>query len=165
MDEGERRLIDLERELTLLSRHFVASRGPRSGQELERSAYVLLTRLEVDEPLTLKELAHTFHVGVSTINRQVSPMLRKGLVERIPDPDGGMARKYRPTSLGLEQLRADREISLEGTARLLATTEWTDEVTQHFLTLLGELNQGIERLEGMPLERSPECDATAAGER
>ncbi|MEU8506109.1 MarR family transcriptional regulator [Streptomyces brevispora] len=149
MDEEERRLRDLERELTLLSRHFVASRGPRIGQSLERSAYVLLTRLEAGEPLTLKELAHTFHVDVSTINRQVSPMLRDGLVERIPDPDGGMARKYRPTAQGLERLRADREISLEGATRLIEATGWADGTTDRFLTLLTELNAGIEKLEGL----------------
>ncbi|WP_369199803.1 MarR family winged helix-turn-helix transcriptional regulator [Streptomyces sp. PU-14G] len=159
MDEEERRLIELERELTLLSRHFVASRGPRAGQALERSAYVLLTRLEAGEPLTLKELAHTFQVDVSTINRQVSAMLRKNLVERIPDPDGGMARKYRPTALGLERLRADREISLEGAARLIEATEWTGKTTEHFLTLLSQLNQSIERLEGLALARSRQASA------
>ncbi|MEV0278760.1 MarR family transcriptional regulator [Streptomyces sp. NPDC050610] len=158
MDEQERRLNDFEREMTLLSRHFIASRGPRMGQTLERSAYVLLTRLETGEPLTLKELAHTFHVGLSTINRQVSAMLRKDLVERIPDPDGGMARKYRPTALGLERLRADRAIGLEGTARLIETTEWTDETTQHFLTLLSELNQSIE---GLVLARPRQAGAAS----
>ncbi|MER5747246.1 MarR family winged helix-turn-helix transcriptional regulator [Streptomyces sp. NPDC059913] len=154
MDEREHRLNDFERELTLLSRHFVASRGPRSGQSLDRSAYVLLTRLEAGEPLTLKQLAHTFQVGISTINRQVSAMLRKDLVERIPDPDGGMARKYRPTALGLERLRADRAIGLEGVARLIGATGWTEQRTRDFVTLLGELNQGIERLEGLALARS-----------
>ncbi|MGW1432850.1 MarR family winged helix-turn-helix transcriptional regulator [Streptomyces sp. NPDC002431] len=154
MNEREHRLNDFERELTLLSRHFVASRGPRSGQSLDRSAYVLLTRLEAGEPLTLKQLAHTFQVGISTINRQVSAMLRKDLVERIPDPDGGMARKYRPTALGLERLRADRAIGLEGVARLIGATGWTERRTRDFVTLLGELNQGIERLEGLALARS-----------
>ncbi|MEV8456283.1 MarR family winged helix-turn-helix transcriptional regulator [Streptomyces sp. NPDC052095] len=163
MNERERRLNDFERELTLLSRHFVASRGPRSGQSLDRSAYVLLTRLEAGEPLTLKQLAHTFQVGISTINRQVSAMLRKDLVERIPDPDGGMARKYRPTALGLERLRADRAIGLEGVARHIGATEWTERRTRDFVTLLGELNQGIERLEGLALARSEQSEQDAAG--
>ncbi|MFJ6071894.1 hypothetical protein ACIQFU_13795 [Streptomyces sp. NPDC093065] len=44
----DRRPNDLEREFTLLSRHFIASRGPRIGQSLDRSAYVLLTRLELE---------------------------------------------------------------------------------------------------------------------
>lgn len=125
MSEQEHRLSDLERELTLLSRHFIAARGPRIGQSLERSAYVLLTRLEVGDPLTLKELAHTFQVDVSTINRQVSAMLRNGLVERFPDPEGGMARKFRPTALGLERLEADRAISRAGTTRLIEASGWT----------------------------------------
>ncbi|MET9290462.1 MarR family transcriptional regulator [Streptomyces sp. NPDC003077] len=154
MSEHERRLSDLERELTLLSRHFVAARGPRIGQSLERSAYVLLTRLEVGEPLTLKELAHTFQVDVSTINRQVSAMLRNGLVERIPDPDGGMARKFRPTALGLERLEADRAISRAGTTRLIKATGWTEERTEQFVGLLVELNQSIEQLEGLTWSRT-----------
>ncbi|MCW5250227.1 MarR family winged helix-turn-helix transcriptional regulator [Streptomyces sp. SHP 1-2] len=149
MTEREGRLSDLERELTLLSRHFLTARGPRIGQSLERSAYVLLTRLEMSEPLTLKELAHTFQVDVSTINRQVSAMLKNGLVERIPDPEGGIARKFRPTELGLERLRADRDISLEGTARLIDATGWTPARTGEFLTLLAQLNEGIARLEGL----------------
>ncbi|MFC8176738.1 MarR family winged helix-turn-helix transcriptional regulator [Streptomyces sp. NPDC057325] len=147
MDEQESRLNGLERELTLLSRHFLSSRGPRIGQTLERSAYILLTRMETTAPLTLKELAHTFQVDFSTISRQVNAMLKLGLVERIPDPDGGIARKFRPTPQGIEQLHADRAISLHGTARLIETTGWQPATTQQFLTLLIELNQGIEKLE------------------
>ncbi|XKK60635.1 MarR family transcriptional regulator [Streptomyces sp. ARC32] len=149
MSERERRLGELEKELTLLSRHFFTSRGSRIGQTLERSAYVLLTRLESGDPLSLKELAHTFQVDVSTINRQVSAMLKHGLVERIPDPDGGIARKFRPTELGLERLRADRAVGIEGTGRLIDATGWTPETTQTFLTLLVQLNGGIAQLEGL----------------
>ncbi|MBD0709983.1 MULTISPECIES: MarR family winged helix-turn-helix transcriptional regulator [unclassified Streptomyces] len=147
MDEHESRLNDLERELTLLSRHFLGSRGPRIGQTLERSAYVLLTRMETSAPMTLKELAHTFQVDVSTISRQVNAMLRAGLVERIADPDGGIARKYRPTEAGIAQLHADRAISLEGTGRLVEAIGWNPGTTERFLTLLTELNQGVEKLE------------------
>ncbi|WP_406142003.1 MarR family winged helix-turn-helix transcriptional regulator [Streptomyces sp. NBC_01089] len=144
----ERRLGDLERELTLLSRHFIASRGPRIGQSLDRSAYVLLTRLETGEPLTLKELAHTFQADVSTINRQMSAMLRHGLVEHIPAPTRGAARTFRPTPLGLERLEADRAISRAGTARLIEAAGWSEARTQQFLTLMVEFNHGIEQLEG-----------------
>ncbi|MFG2226700.1 MarR family winged helix-turn-helix transcriptional regulator [Streptomyces sp. NPDC048644] len=164
MSEQERRLSDLERELTLLSRHFVAARGPRIGQSLERSAYVLLTRLEVGEPLTLKELAHTFQVDVSTINRQVSAMLRNGLVERIPDPDGGMARKFRPTALGLERLEADRAISRAGATRLIEATGWTGRRTEQFLTLLVEFNQSIEQLEGLTWFREGRTENPSAAD-
>ncbi|MEU2083487.1 MarR family transcriptional regulator [Streptomyces albus] len=164
MHEQERRLSDLERELTLLSRHFVAARGPRIGQSLERSAYVLLTRLEVGEPLTLKELAHTFQVDVSTINRQVSAMLRNGLVERIPDPEGGMARKFRPTPLGLERLEADRAISRAGMRRLIEASGWSGQRTEQFLTLLVEFNQSIEQLEGLTWSRAARPENPSAAD-
>ncbi|MEE1744814.1 MarR family transcriptional regulator [Streptomyces sp. NPDC006641] len=154
MSGQEHRLSDLERELPLLSRHFIAARGPRTGQSPERSAYVLLTRLEVGEPLTLKELALTFQVNVSTINRQVSAMLRNGLVERIPDHEGGMARKFRPTALGVERLAADRAVSRAGTTRLIEASGRTDRRTEEFVTLLVEFNQSIERLEGLTCSRT-----------
>lgn len=162
MGEQERRLSDLERELTLLSRHFVASRGPRTGQSLDRSAYVLLTRLETGEPPALKEPAHTFQVDISTINRQVSAMLRGGLVERVPDSDEGMARRFRPTALGPERLEADREISRAGARRLIEASGWRGRKTEQFLTLLIEFDQGIERLEGLAWSRSGEAGEAAA---
>jgi DNA-binding MarR family transcriptional regulator len=152
--EQERRLGDLERELTLLSRHFIAARGPRIGQSLDRSAYVLLTRLETGEPLTLKELAHTFQADVSTINRQVAAMLKQGLVERIEASTKGGARTFRPTPLGLERLEADRAISRAGAARLIEAAGWSGERTQQFLALMVEFNHGIEQLEGLAWDRS-----------
>ncbi|WP_306316937.1 MULTISPECIES: MarR family winged helix-turn-helix transcriptional regulator [unclassified Streptomyces] len=152
--EQDRRLGDLERELTLLSRHFIAARGPRIGQSLDRSAYVLLTRLESGDPLTLKELAHTFQADVSTINRQIAAMLKQGLVERIEATAKGGARTFRPTPLGLERLEADRAISRAGAARLIEAAGWDGERTQQFLTMMVEFNHGIERLEGLAWERS-----------
>ncbi|MFD4998089.1 MarR family winged helix-turn-helix transcriptional regulator [Streptomyces buecherae] len=163
MSDQEQRLSDLEREMTLLSRHFVASRGPRIGQSLDRSAYVLLTRLEAGDPLTLKELAQTFHVDVSTINRQVSAMLKNGLVERIPDPAGGMARKFRPTPLGLERLAADRTISRAGTTRLIEVTGWSEQKTEQFVSLLIEFNQSIERMEGLTWSRGGSAKESGEG--
>ncbi|MFH8224068.1 MarR family winged helix-turn-helix transcriptional regulator [Streptomyces sp. NPDC018057] len=161
-NEQERRLGDLERELTLLSRHFIASRGPRIGQSLDRSAYVLLTRLETGEPLTLKELAHTFQADVSTINRQMSAMLRHGLVERIEATTKGGARTFRPTPLGLERLAADRAISRAGAARLIEAAGWSPERTQQFLTLMIEFNHGIEQLEGLAWDQPGGKDGSSA---
>lgn len=156
MSEHDHRLNAIERELTLLSRHFTSLRGPRAGQHLDRSAYVLLTRLETGAPRTLKELAGLFQADVSTINRQVSAMLRAGLVERIPDPDGGIARKFRPTPLGLEQLEADRTLSRTNTARLIETAGWSSERAAQFTALLAEFNRSAEQLEQRALNRPGE---------
>jgi DNA-binding MarR family transcriptional regulator len=148
-------LNELERELTLLARHYMSV--SRVGQQLERSAYLLLTRLEVDEPMTLKQLAKAFHVDISTINRQTAAMLRQGLVERIPDPDGGMARKVRPTTLGLKRLAEDREKGRAGTGRVV--DKWPDERVADLARLLTAFNKEIEGLEGAAWPRRTEDPA------
>src|ERR1700760_3477817 len=89
----------LEQELTLLARHQLSS-GLDPDLHLDRSGYQLLGRLELG-PLSLSGLAEAFRLDVSTVSRQVAALRRKGLVERIPDPDGGMAKLLRPTRLGL----------------------------------------------------------------
>ncbi|MEU2035530.1 MarR family winged helix-turn-helix transcriptional regulator [Nocardia amamiensis] len=91
-------------ELSLLARHFPAAVLRRPGFRLDRSAYLILTRLELDSPLSLRELSEAFRLGVSTINRQVGAMLKQGPVDRVPDPEGGIARKIRASTQGLELL-------------------------------------------------------------
>ena len=133
----------LENELVLLSRHHL--RRGRS-QSLDRSAYILLGRLELAGAMTLKELASAFDLDISTVNRQVGALERNGLVERVPDPHGALARRVRPTELGLARLRADRVSSSEGVLRVVEG--WPGERVGLLRELLMEFNQGIEELEG-----------------
>ncbi|WP_127940829.1 MarR family transcriptional regulator [Nonomuraea polychroma] len=73
-------------------------------QRLERSSYILLRRLEADGPMSIGQLAQAFALDASTVNRQAAVLLRGGLAERIPDPEGGMARKLRVTEEGLRRV-------------------------------------------------------------
>ena len=58
----------LEREITLMARHTtLVTKRWLEQQALDRSAYLLLSRLEIGEPMTLKELADSFGLDVSTI--------------------------------------------------------------------------------------------------
>ena len=50
--------------------------------------------------MSIGELSDAFGLDASTLNRQTAAAMRAGLVERIPDPDGGMARKFRITDEG-----------------------------------------------------------------
>lgn len=138
-----REVARLEHELVLLSRHFL-QRGRL--QELDRSAYILLGRLELGEPMSLKEIAAACALDASTINRQVGMLERKGLVERVVDPGGGVARKIRPTALGVERLHADRAVSRDGVQRIVQ--EWPEERVEVLRRLLWEFNTSIEDLEG-----------------
>ncbi|MDT0320485.1 MarR family winged helix-turn-helix transcriptional regulator [Streptomyces millisiae] len=122
-----------------------------SGDRLERSAYVVLSRIEAEGPMSIGELADAFCLDTSTLNRQTAAMLRSGLLERIPDPEGGLARKLRITPDGERRLRADRE----GLVDCLGTTlgDWTREELAAFAALLTRYNTAVERGEGRPWPR------------
>lgn len=141
-------------ELTLLARHFPASLLRRPGFQLDRSAFLILTRLEYDEPLSLRELSEAFQLDISTINRQVGAMLKQGLVDRVPDPDGGIARKIQASIKGLDVLAADRQQSREGIGAVVADWDGTD--VDQLSRLIARFNQSVEQIEENPWPRPPE---------
>ena len=140
----------LEQELTLLARHQLSSAQHNPDLVLDRSAYQLLGRLEL-EPLSLKQLAELFRLDVSTVNRQIGALRRKGLVERIADPAGGVAQLLRPTRKGLARLRADRATRHRQIGQVLET--WDPEDVDRFQELLARFNLSIESLEGQAWPR------------
>ncbi|MGW4089130.1 MarR family winged helix-turn-helix transcriptional regulator [Nocardia sp. NPDC004750] len=138
-------------ELSLLARHFPAAVLRRPGFQLDRSAYLILTRLELDHPLSLRELSEAFQLDVSTINRQVGAMRKQGLVERVPDPDGGIARKIRASAKGLDLLASDRKQSRQGIGAVVA--EWTEADIDQFSRFIARFNQSVEDKEDNPWPR------------
>ncbi|MET7771164.1 MarR family transcriptional regulator [Nocardia sp. NPDC005366] len=141
-------------ELTLLSRHYPASMLRRPGFQLDRSAYVILTRLELDNPLSLRELSDALQLDISTINRQIGAMLKQELVEREPDPDGGIARKIRATDKGLKALADDRARSHDGIGAVVA--DWSPVDVDQLGSLIARFNESIEHLEHNRWPRPPE---------
>ncbi|MFR9751007.1 MarR family winged helix-turn-helix transcriptional regulator [Nocardia sp. 004] len=140
-------------ELALLARHFPSALSRRPGFQLDRSAYLILTRLELDSPLSLRELSEAFQLDISTINRQVRAMLEQGLVERVPDPAGGIARKIHASPKGLELLTSDRDQSRRGIGTVVA--DWSDSDIDQLSKLISRFNQSIEHTEGNPWPRPP----------
>lgn len=137
-------------ELTLLARHHL--RTTHSPEHvLDRSAYQLLSRLE-QGPLAQRGLAEAFGLDLSTVNRQVAALCRKGLVDRSPDPEGGPARLLEPTPLGLELLAADRAVLHEQLGRIVGG--WDSGEVEALRSLLERFNVAIEELEGRPWPRS-----------
>ncbi|WP_077063069.1 MarR family transcriptional regulator [Streptomyces sp. MP131-18] len=147
----------IERELMLLGRH--ASMGsagrcrPAEGQErLERSAYLLLSRLDAAGPMSIGQLAEAFGLDCSTVNRQTAVILKAGLIERILDPDGGTARRLRITDEGARRLRLDREARVKNLSGLL--DEWSPRELATLARVLTRFNITVERHEGEPWPRA-----------
>lgn len=149
----EKEIATIERELRLAGRH--ASMGSSSdcppGDRLERSAYLVLSRIEMEGPLSIGQLADAFGLDASTVNRQTAALLRTDLAERIPDPDGGMARKLRITDEGLRRLHANRAWATNGLGIVLA--DWTADEVATLADALLRFNTTIEQKEGRPWPR------------
>ncbi|MDF2260774.1 MarR family winged helix-turn-helix transcriptional regulator [Streptantibioticus ferralitis] len=130
----------------LLSRHQVMARRERESERLERSAYLLLSRIDAQGPMSIGQLAEAFGLDTSTVNRQTAALLRVGLAERVPDPDGGMARKLRITEEGGRRLAADRDFNRSCLARVVA--DWSADEVRELEDVLVRLNRSVEALEG-----------------
>ncbi|TYL45513.1 MarR family transcriptional regulator [Nocardioides sp. BGMRC 2183] len=151
-DERRRRVDGIEFEGTVLGRHVTPSAHSEGfGLELERSAYTLLTRIDLQGAMSIGELSEAFGLDASTLNRQTARMLRQGLVRRIPDPDGGVARKFEMTADGRSRLRADRRRRQEGLGRVLEG--WSDEDVTALAAMLARFNAAIEARDGRPWPR------------
>lgn len=146
---GREHLLEaISRELNLISRGHLAS---RARGILERSAYLLLNRIDATGPMTARELADALQLEISTVTRQIAAMLRENVVERIPDPAGGLASKLRITPTGEAHLTADRELYRTSLAQVV--TNWPDEKCEDLYRLLRALNESIEQLQGTPWPR------------
>lgn len=141
---------EVERELSLLARHQLHSTQHAPDRMLDRSGYALLGRLE-HGPMTLKQLAEAFRLDQSTVNRQINALRRDALVERMSDPDGGVAQLLRPTRKGLDLLARDRDVAREQVGQVLA--DWKPADIERLATLLRRFNNSIEGLEGRPWPR------------
>jgi DNA-binding MarR family transcriptional regulator len=145
------RIAALEVELSLLARHHLHSSQHSAERLLDRSGYHLLSRLELG-PLTLKQLAETFRLDASTVNRQVNALLRAGLVQRVDGPDGAVAKVLSPTVKGLDLLHRDRAVVQHQVARVVEG--WSERDRNALHRLLEKLNTSIESLEGRPWPRA-----------
>jgi DNA-binding MarR family transcriptional regulator len=138
----------LERELMLAARHAVMV--PARGR-LDRSAYLLLSRLHASGPMAIAGLAEAFGLDVSTVHRQVAAMLKAGLVHRIPDPGGGMARMLCVTEEGLSRLHGERDRIRDCLSDILG--DWTPAEVDAFAAVLTRYNEAVEKIEDRPWPR------------
>ncbi|RFU84069.1 MarR family transcriptional regulator [Streptomyces triticagri] len=153
-------LIEFETMLVGRHSHLASSRTRNADGRLDRSAYLLLNRIDVQGPMSIGELSAAFRLDASTLNRQTAAMLRAAVVERIPDPEGGIARKFAITEEGRRRLEGDRAHYTRGLERVLA--DWTAAEVAEFAAYLRRFNGDIERLEGAPWPRPTADEATGA---
>ncbi|WP_405493591.1 MarR family winged helix-turn-helix transcriptional regulator [Nocardia sp. NBC_00511] len=131
----------LEFETMLFGRYSLI---PRKGADngLDRSAYLLLSMLQGEGPLSIGQLSDILGLDASTLNRQTAALLRAGLAERIPDPDGGIARKFRVTADGVTRLDAERAQTIRHLDGILES--WPEADIAALAGYLARFNADIE---------------------
>ncbi|MET8610152.1 MULTISPECIES: MarR family winged helix-turn-helix transcriptional regulator [Streptomyces] len=143
----------VEFEHMVLGRHQLSSTTRRHQEgRLERSAYIMLSRIEMQGPMSIGQLSDAFQLDASTVNRQTAHAMRAGLLERIPDPEGGMARKFRLTEEGERRLREERDTHVKDLDRVFE--DWSAEDVETFARYLQRFNTSVERITGRPWPRS-----------
>jgi DNA-binding MarR family transcriptional regulator len=111
--------------------------------DLDRSEYLLLRTLAHTGPADIGTLATTLGLDPSTAGRQVTAMLRKGLVDRTAAPADRRRVVITPTDTGRRLLHATSRRRRELYARLLA--DWSDDDLHMFGAIITRLNQAIAR--------------------
>ena len=100
---------DVVRELFLLVRQVKRSaERHRPEMIVDMAGYHVLVYLNVEGPQRSGELATAFHADPSTISRQVSALVKAGLVERRADPGDGRASLLAATEAGVRVIDTER---------------------------------------------------------
>ncbi|BAU95446.1 MarR family transcriptional regulator [Corynebacterium suranareeae] len=135
-------LDQLAYEIILLTRYGVQN-TPTLKREtiMDRSALILLSRLDVQGPMTVNELAESFALNVSTVHRQLKAAIANGLIEVVDDPDCP-AKLHRPTQLGKEKLELELHARQQDLVRILH--DWDAEDIKIHTQLLRKHNESLE---------------------
>ena len=146
--EDPTRRVEYENMLLGRYQHLSKSKGRRKDSTLERSAYIVLSRIRIEGPMSISELSDAFGLDASTLRRQTAAALRAGLVEHTLDPEGGVARKFRITEEGERRLDEEREGNVRTLAMVLEG--WSEEDIAGFADYRGWALTRVNRVETVP---------------
>lgn len=138
-------------EVILLTR-YAAQNLPAIKREtiMDRSALILLSRLDAQGPMTVNELAEAFGLNVSTVHRQLKAAIANDLIETIEDPENP-AKLHRPTANGMDTL--DRELSARREDLAKIYKDWDAQDIKDFARLMLKHNKSLESYLELPWPR------------
>lgn len=132
---------DVERELVLMfrrARNLSTVVAAHVHPDLDPASYSLLLMIDEMGPMRGMDVAERIGVDKSTVSRQIATLVQLDLLERVPDPDDGRARRVRLSELGQErlaQVRGERSKHLRN-----EFAAWSTEDLTTLAQLLSRLN-------------------------
>ncbi|GDY30762.1 MarR family winged helix-turn-helix transcriptional regulator [Gandjariella thermophila] len=110
---------------------------------IDRAAFVLLATLVAEGPRRLSALADAVHADASTVSRQITQLVKDGLVERRADPRDGRAAVLAATADGVALLERQRHRRNVAIAQVLAN--WPVEDRKRLAELFERFTADYER--------------------
>ena len=113
-----------------------------SGPDGEPSPLFLLVKLAHLGPSRASDLAEHLCADPSTVSRQVSSLVKSGLIERRADPADGRASILVPTELGAQ--RVSEQEQRRGHSVMPVLEDWPIQDREDLLRLLRKYTDGLE---------------------
>ncbi len=110
--------------------------------DVEWSAQVILRQLAHNGPMRASAIADYLHSDPSTVSRQVSTMVKEGLLERRADPEDGRASILALTSKADAVIAEHEHLRQSHFAEMLSN--WTERDLSRFATLLRRFTDDFE---------------------
>lgn len=146
----------LQHQVAVFARRAEQTRLGGVGQvrnSMDRAAYLLLNRLDLEGPMGVKALAAGMGIDSSTVTRQVAPLVDTGLVKRTSHPEDGRAVVLELSVRGLNRLEEVRSSRRELMSQV--TDGWTEEEQESFCTLLTRFNSALSARQSGPAAAEP----------
>ncbi|MCW2494640.1 MAG: MarR family transcriptional regulator [Jatrophihabitans sp.] len=111
--------------------------------DVDRAAHLLLRSIESNGAMRVSGLAASVGSDVSTVSRQVSALVKEGLLERRADPGDSRASLLVPTNAGRAVIARHDQIRAAFFERVLA--DWDVDELRHFARLLERFGDSYQR--------------------
>ncbi|MGE6230069.1 MarR family winged helix-turn-helix transcriptional regulator [Paenibacillus chitinolyticus] len=132
-------LENIEYEIALLVRLTTAI-SPKLG-ELDRSGYILLSKLEESEPMAINAIADELRLNVSTASRQIAALEAKQFIRRSPDQRNGRTSLIEITPRGREVFGNVRKARIGAYSEILGG--WPEAELSRLEETLEKLNHSL----------------------
>lgn len=129
----------IEYDIALLVRLTTAI-SPKLG-ELDRSGYILLSKLEESEPVAINAIADELRLNVSTASRQIAALEAKRFVRRSPDQRNGRTSLIEITPRGREVFGNVRKARIAAYSEILGN--WPEAELSRLEETLEKLNHSL----------------------
>lgn len=115
----------------------------RTGENLDRALFPLLTRISAVGPIGTVDLAALVGRDHSTVSRQTAKLEDLGLIERVQSTADGRVRMLRPSAAGKQMLarfaRTRRKLMEE------YFRDWDQQERNELLRLLNKMTSNVDR--------------------